>query len=66
MEALLRQIYMEKTEEAWTQMIASQGDSKSMKKWVGQWHRLIYGKKKQGNDLAAFLRDLGLEKGGSW
>jgi hypothetical protein len=61
--AVIRIEYIEKTEAAWTTMVAAQGDHKSMKKWTGQWTGLIQDEdpqKAQGaGDLNAFLDRFG-------
>lgn len=59
-EVLLRVDYREKTEAAWTMMIAMQGKEKDMKKWTNHWARLTTNKSKKNVGSAAdFLRDYG-------
>lgn len=59
-EVLLRVDYREKTEAAWTMMIAAQGQEKNMKSWVGNWAKITsrQTEKKRGS-AADFLKKYG-------
>lgn len=65
LESVLRNEYHQKTEAAWTAMIAAQSTSKEMKKWVGQWSKILRGgseasaQDKQVGDLDEFLKLFG-------
>ena len=63
LQSVLRVDYHEKTENAWTMMIAAQADSKAMKKWVGQWSKILRGggaeQEKQKGNLDDFLNLFG-------
>lgn len=65
LEAVLRTEYHQKTEAAWTSMVAAQGDHKAMKKWVGQWSKILRGgasaseQQEQGGNLDDFLKLVG-------
>lgn len=43
LESMLRTEYHQKTEQAWTMMVAAQGDHKAMTNWVGQWAPILRG-----------------------
>lgn len=43
LESVLRNEYHQKTEKAWTDMIAAQSSTKTMSKWVGQWAKALRG-----------------------
>ena len=55
--SVLRVTYSQRTEAAWTAMIAAQGTQKSMKDWVKPWSK-VGGKEQKGN-LAGFLALVG-------
>lgn len=59
LESVLRNEYSQKTEAAWTAMVAAQGSHKAMKSWVGQWkkimHREVAETDPQDNNLREFL-----------
>lgn len=60
--SVLRIEYLEKTEHAWTMMIAAQGRHDSMKKWVGGWSTLTEADtstKQPQNQLDEFLKLFG-------
>ncbi len=65
LKSVLRINYHEKTEHAWTLMVASQADQKTMKKWVGQWAKILrggedsVGQEKQQGNLDEFLTLMG-------
>lgn len=66
LESVLRNEYHQKTESAWTAMVAAQGDHKGMKKWVSQWGKILRGgvgssdqDKQEDNNLGAFLDLMG-------
>ena len=42
-ETVLRVEYHQKTEAAWTHMVAAQGGHDDMKKWVAQWSKVLRG-----------------------
>lgn len=56
--SVLRITYNQRTEAAWTAMIAAQGTQKSMKDWVKPWAKIGGGKESKGN-LAGFLALVG-------
>lgn len=64
-EAATRIHYLEKTEGAYTAHFAAQAKTKQLKKWVGQWKRLIQRKKLASskgpakNDQEDFLKRFG-------
>jgi len=60
--SVLRIEYLEKTERAWTMMIAAQGGHDNMKKWVGGWATLTEADastKQAPNQLDDFLKLFG-------
>lgn len=66
LESVLRNEYHQKTESAWTAMVAAQGNQEGMKKWVAQWGKILRGGQEsteQGqqteNNLDAFLDLMG-------
>lgn len=63
LESVLRNEYHQKTEAAWTMMVAAQGSQKSMKQWVGQWSKILRGgasqKDQQAGNLDDFLKLFG-------
>jgi len=63
LESVLRNEYHEKTERAWTALVAANGDSKKMKEWVGQWAKILRGKasdqEQQAGNLDEFLQLFG-------
>lgn len=59
LSSVMRVTYDQRTEAAWTSMIAAQGTQQAMTKWVKEWAKAT-GRVKQGkDDLKAFLRDFG-------
>lgn len=56
--SVIRVHYSLKTEDAWTRMIAAQGEHKVMQKWLDGWRRFTGAKpkKKNADDL---IRDFG-------
>lgn len=56
-EASLRVEYMDKIEDAWTRMIASQGKDSDMKKWTKRWKDIVYGKDQQADPSVGNLDD---------
>lgn len=59
LDSVIRVNYTQKTEDAWTNMIASQGTQKSMKDWVKGWQKLVSKGKQKKNDITKFLSDFG-------
>lgn len=60
LSSVIRVTYNQRTEAAWTAMIAAQGTQKSMKDWVKGWARLMgKGDDKKNGDLGAFLKQVG-------
>jgi len=62
-ESILRLEYLDKTERAWTMMIAAQGRHDNMKKWVAGWNGLTksgvedVGEANQLNDFIKLFGD---------
>lgn len=59
LEALLRIEYREKIEMAYTLQVATQGTGKDLKKWVGQWKKLLNGGRKKQPKQSKDVGDLG-------
>lgn len=62
-ESVLRLEYLDKTERAWTMMVAAQGRHENMKQWVAGWTGLTKpgtkgaGKENQLNDFLKLFGD---------
>ena len=56
--SVIRVTYIQRTEAAWTAMIAAQGQQKDMDKWVKQW-REASGEKKKSGGMSDFLKAFG-------
>lgn len=57
LSSVIRVTYNQRTEQAWTAMIAAQGTQKSMKAWVKGWDQ-ARGQKTKG-DITDFLKKFG-------
>lgn len=56
--SVIRVTYIQRTEAAWTAMIAAQGQQKVMEKWVKQWAKQA-GQETKSSGLADFLKAFG-------
>lgn len=55
----MRVTYNQRTEAAWTAMIAAQGTQKSMAKWVKGWQKATGQDRQRKAGITEFLRDFG-------
>lgn len=59
LSSVIRTTYNQRTEAAWTAMIAAQGTQRSMQKWVKAWEKAVTGGGETKGDLGAFLKQVG-------
>jgi hypothetical protein len=59
LSSVMRVTYTQRTEQAWTAMVAAQGTQKSMEGWLKRWAKITKMDKETKKGLAEFLGEFG-------